>query len=324
MGANLPCSRGAGYRGGRLGTPGTPVSKLPPFPQPHLLLEQEGPRHPAPPLPPPPILRKRSPAADQMLRLRQHPWANAPPPPAAPPAASCLHQGTPGHPETRHPDTPAWESASGATPCARAWGGPRSPDCRYPRQQPAVTPGPERGMAPRPLELGEGGDTQEAKPRPVDAAAGPGASGSAMPGGTDPRPHCGARHSRQEGGCLLRAFLRMRIPRAPNSCASAGARWGKEGPGNPQPRATSGHAVPGPAHARPGTALSLPDTTTPPGTHRASCPVGPGGPVPPPALGPGVPTTPTHPSAAPPPPPPRAAALRWLRTTGRPRVMERS
>lgn len=160
---------------------------------------------------PPPF--RGAPAANQMLRLRQHPPAS-PGQRAAPargPAGRFLpaprDPGAPRHPKTR----PGVGKRPRGPTVYQVRGEPRSPGCCHPHRQPAVAPWPEPGT----------GHEQGTKRGPWGA----------VPGGTAPHLRCGAWHSPTEGGHPPRAFLRVGIPRAPNSCTSAGP-VGKGGPGS--------------------------------------------------------------------------------------------
>lgn len=256
----LPCPQGWAQEGaaGDTGDPGS-------LPQHHLPLEQEGPRRPAPPRPAPPPFggsgaqlqtRCCSSASSPRRTRRPHPRPCRPLPartkgPRGPP--------TPGTP------TPAWESAHGATPCAKI----RLPS---PHRPPVQAGGGTRAS-------GAGGTRSEAG-APPGLAAGPGVAGSVVPGGTAPRPRHRAWHGTggQEGGHPPRAFLGMRIPRALNSCTSAErGRGGKEDPssdgtGSPEPWGAPGYRVPDRAYVPLGTVRNPPGSSTAPAPRGAPCP----------------------------------------------------
>lgn len=225
MGANLPCSRGAGYGRGLAGDTGDQsvwAPSPPPAPSPPGTGEAQASSCVPPPYPPPapPVRRKRSAAAAQMPLPQQHPRANAPPPPAAPPAASRPRRGTPGRPDTRHPHPGVGKRPRGHTVCQGLRGGggrtPRSPGCGHPRQQPVIAPAGDPGLGSRGTRGkaeggGEGGSRGAGAPKPgVRWAVGVPGSARMAPGtvlGALP-PHpvtTGHPAQRTQGGTLPRA-----------------------------------------------------------------------------------------------------------------------
>ncbi|KAM6043046.1 uncharacterized protein LJ206_019675 [Theristicus caerulescens] len=302
MGANLPCSHGAGCRRGRLGTPGTQASVSLPSPSPISSWNRRDPGVLPPPAPP-------FGGSGAQLQTRCCGFASIPgrtrrprPRPRRPlPARAKGPRGTPtpGNPPRRG------KAPAGPRRVPGLRGAPRSLGCRHPRQQPAIAPGPEPGTGPRP-------------PEPGDEEQSPAAAGSA---GAHHRARSGRQRrarrdsptpvpwgpARPAGGWVpAQGFPADGDPTCPeflrlcrSEARGEGGSRGRNGAGSPKPRGALGRGVPGPAHVAPGAVLSPPGTATPPRPRRASCPAEPGVPLPARARGPQHPDSPICRTATP-------------------------